>query len=323
MSHISETVLFYYTLTILLLSMLAAATCFSSYLVSRHRVRLFAFFGFLFYFFDVALVFYDDYILRGPLEHAAPIVDPYFIGLPVASIVIGGGVIMSFWLLLCDYLEERRPWVLITPIVGFALGSVLMLIIVPEGNLLVFLFYGVRSITLFGMLIFVAVRYLTMRDEMRRNLLRRHRRLYTMLWLLGLGVLGENVVFLLLIDPETLPFFPERNFMENALMLCCIITAFRDSYQALSLRFEKPPSQNSGPLASYLEQHLAIYSKRHQLSIREGEILYLVLLGADNQNIASSLHLAHSTVKVHVHKILHKTEQPNRQELIRDFWKTP
>ena len=55
---------------------------------------------------------------------------------------------------------------------------------------------------------------------------------------------------------------------------------------------------------------------------REKEVLHLVLLGNDNQNIASTMHLALSTVKVHVHNILQKTGQPNRQALTQDFWKT-
>lgn len=63
------------------------------------------------------------------------------------------------------------------------------------------------------------------------------------------------------------------------------------------------------------------YGKQHQLSEREREVLYLVLQGNDNQNIASSLQLSPSTVKVHVHNILQKSGQANRQELIRDFWR--
>ncbi|WP_417162294.1 LuxR C-terminal-related transcriptional regulator [Slackia isoflavoniconvertens] len=47
----------------------------------------------------------------------------------------------------------------------------------------------------------------------------------------------------------------------------------------------------------------------------------MVLEGKDNQNIAGELSLAASTVKVHVHNILKKTAQANRQELMRDFRK--
>ena len=70
-----------------------------------------------------------------------------------------------------------------------------------------------------------------------------------------------------------------------------------------------------------LNDTLMRYGKQHQLSEREREVLYLVLQGNDNQNIASSLQLSPSTVKVHVHNILQKSGQANRQELIRDFWR--
>ena len=70
-----------------------------------------------------------------------------------------------------------------------------------------------------------------------------------------------------------------------------------------------------------IDDNLQLYGSRHQLSAREQEVLRYVLMGYDNQNIASSMHLALSTVKVHVHNILQKTGQPNRQALAQDFWK--
>lgn len=70
-----------------------------------------------------------------------------------------------------------------------------------------------------------------------------------------------------------------------------------------------------------IDANLLAYGRRYQLSERECEVLRYVLLGKDNQNIASSMHLALSTVKVHVHNILQKTGQSDRQALSRDFWK--
>ena len=64
-----------------------------------------------------------------------------------------------------------------------------------------------------------------------------------------------------------------------------------------------------------------MFATRHKLSQREREVLYLILLGKDNQNIASEMSLALSTVKVHVRNILKKTGDASRQELIRNFWK--
>ncbi|MEG0071505.1 MAG: helix-turn-helix transcriptional regulator [Raoultibacter sp.] len=319
-----DTALFYYTLIVLLVTILAAATCLSSYLVSHKRTFLFAFTGFLFYFFDVALVFQDDFVLQGPAYHADVF---YFIGNPIASVVIGTGLLVSFWLLICDFLNEKRPAMLVVPGAAFALFSTIVLLVVPAGNWQVFLFYSMREAMLCWMLIFITIRYLGTTDEVTRIRLWRHRLLYALLWGLGFCVFFENVYFLLIFDPAwleagILPFYPERNFAENILVICCAVFAFYDSWRTLSLRFENPPTQGNEPQQMFINKNLIIYSNRHQLSARESEVLHLILLDKDNQNIATSMSLAVSTVKVHVHKILQKTNQPNRQELIRDFWKT-
>ena len=71
----------------------------------------------------------------------------------------------------------------------------------------------------------------------------------------------------------------------------------------------------------FINAGLAGYAQHYGLSARETEVLRMVLEGKDNQNIAGELSLAASTVKVHVHNILKKTAQANRQELMRDFRK--
>ena len=67
---------------------------------------------------------------------------------------------------------------------------------------------------------------------------------------------------------------------------------------------------------------MLIYARRHGLTDRESEVLRLILQGKDNQNIASALTIAPSTVKVYVHRILQKTGRENRQALIQDFWRS-
>ena len=324
-----EIVLFYYTLIVLLVSILAAATCLSAFLVARKRTSFFAFLGFLFYFFDVALVFQDDF-LSGHLVNQAE--SFYAIGSPLASIVIGAGLFMSFWLLICEFTGEHRRLMVVLPGVVFVVGSVVIMLFVPAGKWHEFLFYSMRSLMLFWMLGYCAARYFIARDQVERDRLWRHRRLYLLVWVLGFAVLVENVYFQVLFDPaaamaanpgvDVLPFFPERNFAENLLALCCAFFASRDSCRLLALRFETPPTHGSEPLRASIDHNLLPYCRRHQLSEREGQVLHLVLLGKDNQNIASEMNLALSTVKVHVHNILQKTGHANRQELTRDFWKT-
>ena len=227
--------LFYYTLIVLLAVILTAATCLASYLVTRNKTYRYAFAGFLFYFFDVALVFQDDFLMQRASDASA---SPFFIGSPVASVLVGGGALISFWLVLSEYLEEDRPAVRWIPGAAFVLASFAVLLLAPEGNGQMFLFYSMREAMLYAMLVYLAARYIGTRDDVLRLRMRRHRALYGALWALVTCVLLENVVFLLVIDPhaiagQRLPFFPERNFAENALVLCCGFAACTSAWRSL------------------------------------------------------------------------------------------
>lgn len=311
--------LFHYTLVVLLASILASATCLSAYLVSRKRLMLFAFLGFLFYFFDVAWVFQDDFFSGADALGSA-----YALIMSLALVLTGGGFLTSFWLLVCEYLGEARRALKVVPAVVFVVGSVGVLLLMPEGDVRSFWFYFMREAYLFWMLLFVGGWYVVTKNEDERGRLRRHRWLYVALWVLGLCVVLEDALVFLMPDPVFLgprAYAPERNFSENVLMLCCAFIACRDAIRSLSLRFERPPMHGGGRQEELIDDNLLVYGRRHQLSERECEVLRYVLLGKDNQNIASTMQLALSTVKVHVHNILQKTGQPDRQALSRDFWK--
>ena len=112
----------------------------------------------------------------------------------------------------------------------------------------------------------------------------------------------------------------ERNFAENLLVLCCAFAACMSAWKNLTLRRSEPPTQGGRSLEAFIDQNLVAYGAARQLSKREAEVLRLVLLGKDNQNIATAMHLAPSTVKVHMHHILQKAGRSNRKELIQDFW---
>ncbi len=316
-------VLFHLTLLVLLVSILAAATCLSAYLVSRKRLMLFSFVGFLFYFFDVSLVFQDEFVAT---TMDAGLGSVYLVVRSIASLVTGGGFLMALWLLVCDYLDEKRRVVLVMPLVVFLLGSVAMLVLMPDGDNQRFWFYSMRAFFLFWMLLFTLGRYFASKDEVERTRLWRHRLMWGVVLALGLLVVFEDALFFLILDEPVvwvgpIKFSAERNYAEELVMLSFAFAACRDAVRILSLRFERPPVNGGRHQEEQISDNLMMYAKRHKLSAREREVLHLILLGKDNQNIASSMQLALSTVKVHVHNILQKTGQHNRQALIQDFWK--
>ena len=103
--------LFYYTLCMLLVTILASAACLAVYLVSHKRVMFFAFWGFLFYFFDIALVLQNDFSTSLQIEHTVL----YETVTMLATVVTGLGFLGSFWLLLCDYFKVKKRAAIIAP----------------------------------------------------------------------------------------------------------------------------------------------------------------------------------------------------------------
>lgn len=314
--------LFYYTLIILLVSIMTSAMCLSTFLVTHRKSLGFACIGFLFYFFDVALVFLDDFTVNSTATMPESV---YFIGSQVASIVTGCGLFTAFWLMVCDALDEQRRALQIAPAVVFVIASLAVYAFMPAGNTHLFVFYGMRTLYLLWIMVYIAARYMGRSDALRERMWR-HRIGYVGVLALGAAVLIENVLFLFYIDPVlvesgAIPFFPERNFAENALMLWMAALIGASCYKLLSIHFEKPPAKAEGHVGAFINAGLAGYAQHYGLSARETEVLRMVLEGKDNQNIAGELSLAASTVKVHVHNILKKTAQANRQELMRDFRK--
>lgn len=142
-----ELVLFYYTLLMLLVSIFVAAVCLSAYLVSRKKTMLFLSVAFAFYFFDISLVFQDEFIVRSCGD---ALTSGYLVVRSLASVVTGGGFVTAFWILLCDYLNETRRTVFVMPPAIFAIASVAMLVMIPDGDLQRFGFGPYASSTCIG-----------------------------------------------------------------------------------------------------------------------------------------------------------------------------
>ena len=61
------------------------------------------------------------------------------------------------------------------------------------------------------------------------------------------------------------------------------------------------------------------FAARHDLSVREREVLQLVLAGRSNREVAVELCVSESTVKYHVRNVLRKTGNHSRKELLAAY----
>ena len=316
--------IFYETLFVILVSALTAAVCLSSYLATRRKTMLYACSAFLFYFFDVASILQDDYATRTFGPDLSP---EYFFLRSIYTLVTGAGFLGSFWLMVCSYIGEERKSLRFAPIGVFVVLSFVLLAVSGDSKVLRFCYYSCRAAFMFWILSYGAVHYLKAGDEVERQRLGRYRLHCIALGILGLLMVLEDVMFFLVLSTDTIVVGPftlsaERNYIENLLMVCCAAMVCHFAWKQLDIHSSTSPVVDDTRRYRQTAEDLLVYAKRHQLTAREQEVLDYILRDLDNQNIASSMSLSPSTVKVHVHNILQKTGHANRQELIQDFWKT-
>ena len=316
--------IFYETLLVILVSALTAAVCLSSYLVTKRKTMLFACIAFMFYFFDVASILQDDYAAR---ELASGLTQEYYFIRSLYTMVTGAGFLGAFWFMVCEYIGECRRSIRITPIVVYAILSLILLAISGESKVLRFCYYSCRAAFMFWILAYGAVHYLRTKDPVERQRLGRYKNHCIALALLGMVMVAEDALFFLVLSTDTLTIGPftfsaERNYAENVLMMACAAMTCWFALRQLDIHSNKAPVVDDTLRYRQTAEDLLVYAKRHQLTAREQEVLDYILRDQDNQNIASSMSLSPSTVKVHVHDILQKTGHANRQELVQDFWKT-
>lgn len=320
-----EASFYLYTIVVMLVCVASGSVSLSAYFVSRRRSFLFAAAMLLFYFLDLALIFQYEYLGQN-VEYS--INQFYTINHPQLKILLALGTLEPMWLILCDFVNERRSTWRLVPALAFIAVSEIVVLCLPVDEFRQWLFYTLRQVFLLWCLAFGVYRYCTARNEVEKARLRRQEPLFFVTSALCLCILVEDVGMILILDAsffanaDLLPLYiSERNFSENILLLALSFFTLRAAADTLRLRSKEPPSTDAPDTQEYVDELLPAFCERYRLTSRERVILEQVLQGKDNQNIASSLQLALGTVKAHVHNILKKTGVSTRQELTQLFWK--
>lgn len=91
-----------------------------------------------------------------------------------------------------------------------------------------------------------------------------------------------------------------------ALLIFAFLELFQKNYTTISVAHEITE-----------EQRLLEFSQEYNLSLREKEVLQLIIKGSSNKEISELLFVTESTIKFHVKNILKKTSCDNRTSLIK------
>ena len=320
-----ETAFYLYTIVVMLACVAAGAVSLSAYFVSRRHSFLYASIMLLFYFLDLALIFQHEYLGQN-MEYS--IAQFYTIDHPQLKALLALGTLEPIWLILCDFMNERRRIWRIAPALAFVAASELVVWCLPVDEFRQWLFYTLRQAFLLWCIGYAVFRYATSKSEVEKARMRRQEPVLIVTAALCLCIIIEDVAMILVFDSSVfasaalLPLYiSERNFSENILLLVFSFFTLRAASNTLRLRFKEPPAADAPDTQAYVDEMMPAFCERYGLTARERVILEQVLQGKDNQNIASSLQLALGTVKTHVHNILKKTGVSTRQELTQLFWK--
>lgn len=313
------TLLFYYTLAVMLIILTAASSCVSTYLVSRNRAFLYVGAAFLFYFFDITLVFLNDFNFGMGQEYSSDMGNPL-------SLITGFGTFLMMVQAICYFLNAKSPLMRLGLPVAWVVASAVVLVAFADTPFDSFAFYLQRALFFYALLVVLLAKFVQQGDGPLRSRLWKFRYMWLAALVLTTLSIAEDAYFMLLGAsdvPGVLWTHPDRNFCENMMLVMFAVAAIRSSVVYLRLRYNSgmDVAEDDESAERAFQRGLPAFSQRFGLTARESEIVGLVVHGKDNQNIASQLGISLSTVKVHMSNILKKTGCANRKELVQQFWK--
>lgn len=322
-----NTLMFFYTLAILVICIVTAVLSLAAYASSRRRFFIYGSGVFICYAIEMTEIFFFEYTLQ---NQSFPASDYYSITMPVLRTFVATASQAFIWLIAMDLLDKHSKKQFVIPVATFLLSELLIIVAVPYGPIHQWLYYTMRQVFLVfvGLYIFWTARKST-QVELKARVNNQRKHLIIGAILVGC-IVAEDFYNILIVPMSLAPswlqlYLSERNFSENvfacyfAILLILLIIY---SYHVLSIRMQEAPEEkNVSDLDRHIEEQMPFYRNAYKLSNRETEVMRLVVLGKSNQEIADELFLAVGTVKTHIHNILVKTEQQNRTTLILHFWK--
>lgn len=320
---------FVYTIALLFICIATASICGAAWAVSHRNRYIPQALFFIFYFAELASIFGSEWMVQN-ISNINPS-NYYDIDLPAFRILIGAAILSCFWYVVLDIVDVHQLRAVVIPTIIFICVCTLIVATMPYSALRQWLFYTMRQISLIACLVYARYRYHKSNDEIMQQRITKRTHMMIILSILIVGILIEDTFVILdlpIPGPDSIfaaLFLSSRNFSENIMMLYLAYTVVRPAFEIISLHFNEPPEAKTDEveqsrLTGHIEDRLPAYAAAHSLSKREREILGLTMQGKSNREIANELILAEGTIKTHLHNIMKKCGQANREALRKDFW---
>ena len=140
-----NTLMFFYTLAILLICIVTAVLSLAAYASSRRRFFIYGSGVFICYAIEMTEIFFFEYTLQ---NQSFPASDYYSITMPVLRTLVATASQAFIWLIAMDLLDKHSKKQFVIPVATFFLSELLIIVAVPYGPMHQWLYYTIRQVFL-------------------------------------------------------------------------------------------------------------------------------------------------------------------------------
>lgn len=242
-----NTLMFFYTLAILLICIVTAVLSLAAYASSRRRFFIYGSGVFICYAIEMTEIFFFEYTLQ---NESFPASDYYSITMPVLRTLVATASQAFIWLIAMDLLDKHSKKQFAIPVLTFLLCESLAIVAVPSGPMRQWIYYTIRQafLVFVGLYIFWTAHKST-EVELKARVNNQRKHLIIGAILVGC-IVAEDFYNILVIPMSLAPswlqlYLSERNFSENVFACYFAILLIIYSYHVLSIRMQEAPEEKN------------------------------------------------------------------------------
>lgn len=245
-----NTLMFFYTLAILVICIVTAVLSLAAYASSRRRFFIYGSGVFICYAIEMTEIFFFEYTLQ---NQSFPASDYYSITMPVMRTLVATASQAFIWLIAMDLLDKHSKKQFAIPVLTFLLCESLIIVAVPSGPMHQWLYYTMRQVFLVfvGLYIFWTAHKST-QVELKARVNKQRKHLIIGAILVGC-IVAEDFYNILVVPMSLAPswlqlYLSERNFSENIFACYFAILLIIYSYHVLSIRMQEAPEKKTSAI---------------------------------------------------------------------------
>lgn len=303
-----NTLLFIFSVVLILIPVFSSGASLLTYIKTKEKVYLYATLLLLTFICDLTFLHYIDFY-----HFSTTVLSDTFISFaPFKILLFSIMLILNMLIVLHIFKKEvKAKYFLFIPIF---VAIEVILKVMPENNLMIWMFYTTRQVFSIIVLLFFYYSYVRCTSANIKKVAKKFVGVIGILILLNLIIVIEDA----LVSSQQEAFstsgliFKERNFTENLYWMVVTMLIFSNTLPVIR-QLEIPAMSKS----ERVSQDIQAFTTSIQLTRRELEIFHLIIQHTGNSEIAEQLCISSGTLKAHIHNIYAKADVSHRNELIK------